>query len=136
MRRFLLAAAAFLVLMSCSTAPAGLTLPAKIADWQMEGAANCGHPIPAGVKIWRGTEHARQVCTAQYTGHPNATFTLYALPDSTSTFAALQYWEQPRQGRLAFAHDNLFGVVESANADLPTLAKFVSGFKAGITASR
>jgi len=128
----LLAAATivFLSTLACTRVAYRPLLPAQVADWKMvANSLSCASAIPPNLNLSPDTAKARQVCTAQYVGNPNIAVTVYAMPDSSAAFEAVQHWSQPQSGKGAFYQDNLFVIVESPSTDIPTLARFSNPLK-------
>jgi hypothetical protein len=117
----------------CAEEPA-LALPGEPAGWKLTAPQNCLKPVPAGLKVWRGTAGARSVCRAEYAGSPPVKFTIYDMPNEfASAFDAAQKW-QPQAGKMAFFKGRYFGVAESPDADRVTLERFVVAVEATLPA--
>ena len=114
------------------TAESALTLPAAANGWKLAAPPGCVKPVPAELKIWRGTEGAHTVCRAEYAGSPPMKLTIYDMPNEfASAFDAAQKW-QPQAGRMGFFQGRYFGVVESPEADRNTLHRFVLAIEAAL----
>jgi len=121
--------------LSCSAPVAPkINLPSQIADWHIiPSSQSCVAPVPPNLNNSLDAPKARQACTAQYSGIPNISVTLYDMPDSSTAFEAIQHWAQPPTGKGAFYKDKLFVIVESPSTDLPTLARFANALKSALT---
>jgi len=108
---------------SCAT-PIPLLSPVA-AEWKLGSPQVCSQPVPAELRIWSGTTHARRACRAEYDGLPPMSLTIYYMPGwpGATAFDALQRWRiQP--GKMAFYKGPYFGVVESPQAGRNALNRF------------
>lgn len=108
---------------SCATP--SFTLSPSVAEWKLRPPQDCLQPVPAELRTWGGTTHARRACRAEYDGSPQMTLTIYYMPgwSGATAFDAFQRWKiQP--GKMAFYKSHYFGVVESPLADRKALDRF------------
>jgi hypothetical protein len=100
--------------------------PSTAAGWKLSAPAECVNSVPAELRSWRGTSGARRVCRAEYAGAPAMRLTLFEMPEwpGATAFDAFQKWRPAQPGKMGFFRDRYFGVVESPQADRPTLDRF------------
>ena len=109
-----------------------LALPQAAAGWRIEAAQECVKgSLSAKFQRWHGTAGARQICRAEYGGSEEMTLTLYDMPGwaGATAFDAVQKW-RTRGGKMAFYKGDIFGVVESRNADKGKLYEFMTAVEA------
>jgi len=113
---FILVAAIAVGSLLWSRVTPALTLPPTIAQWSIAGAPACTKPASANFQIWPGTSGARLVCRAEYTGSPQMTLTIYAMPDGpgATAFGPFQEWQtgQRKPGIAACQYHAYLGIVE------------------------
>jgi hypothetical protein len=71
-----------------------MTLTPTAAGWSLAAPRECMKPVPAELRIWRGTPGPRQVCRATYRGSPEMALTIYDMLEApgATAFDALQKW--------------------------------------------
>jgi len=112
-----------------------VSLPPAAAGWSLAAAQDCARPTPAQLQAWRGISGARRVCRGVYRGSPEMILTIYDLPEwGAGAFDAWQKW-QTQPGKMAFYKGRYFGVVESPDADIRTLDRFITAVE-GASVSR